>query len=221
MLFGNHRHLDLFYNAMAVQDGWLGMVNMRDISVLKMCEAELTYAAIHDARAGQANRTGMDKRLDLLLSADPRRRRGLALMVFDLDKFKKVNDTLGHIVGHEGLEKVARRATGQWQKADFVVRLGGDEFVVILASPVSPDIARDVAARLVKTLAQPMQIGSEIVQIGVSIAIKMADASADNATDLIHAADEALYQVKRQGRNGYAFARETEVRDVEASIKHV
>ena len=160
-------------------------------------EHELT---IHDAMTGLLNRPGFDARF----AATARRvRRGGALaavVMIDLDRFKAVNDTLGHAAGDEVLKQVAHRLRGAIRYTDVAARRGGDEFAVLLSSVADAAAAERVAKRMHERICEPMVIGGEEVTIGASLGVTILDEF--TATDALETADRAMYGVKRTGRGG-------------------
>ena len=160
-------------------------------------EHELT---IRDAMTGLLNRPGFDARF----AATARRvRRGgtlAAVVMIDLDRFKAVNDTLGHAAGDEVLKQVAHRLRGAIRYTDVAARRGGDEFAVLLSSVADRAAAERVAERMHERICLPMVIGGKEVTIGASLGVTILDEF--TATDALETADRAMYGVKRTGRGG-------------------
>jgi diguanylate cyclase (GGDEF)-like protein len=125
------------------------------------------------------------------------------LLLLDLDRFKEVNDTLGHPVGDALLRVVAHRLTRSVRPGDLVARLGGDEFAVLLPEVSGPDDAIAVAGRLVDALAVPMSVAQRRLLINASIGIALSGPGELDATLLLHRADVAMYQAKRNGRGRF------------------
>ena len=152
---------------------------------------DLHRTARSDPLTGLANRTAFEEAFDAGGDTDP-----VAVLYVDLDRFKAVNDTHGHLVGDELLEVVARRMTAQVRDHDLVARLGGDEFAVLC-----PGCGRDeavlVAERIIAAVSEPITIGDVRVEVGASIGIACADA---RSGDLLRRADDALYDAKAAGR---------------------
>jgi diguanylate cyclase (GGDEF)-like protein len=166
----------------------------RSTSALDKARAEALYRATHDPLTGLANRALFNERLER--AALP-----LTLLALDLDRFKHVNDTLGHEAGDELLKQVAGRLTDLVRDTDLVARLGGDEFMILLSGRLDAQAAQELAARVVKCLAEPFLIGSDLAHIGVSVGI--ATAVTDERKDLVSRADFALYDAKESGRNTF------------------
>jgi diguanylate cyclase (GGDEF)-like protein len=125
----------------------------------------------------------------------------LALLYLDLDRFKPVNDTLGHTAGDELLQGVATRIRNLVRESDTVARVGGDEFVVILPDIITREGVENVAKKIITAIATPFQLGSQkqSVEIGTSIGIALYPADARDAEDLVKAADAAMYSAKQLG----------------------
>ncbi|TVP88888.1 MAG: bifunctional diguanylate cyclase/phosphodiesterase [Pseudomonadaceae bacterium] len=186
------------------------LVTARDITEQKLIEARIKHLAYHDALTDLPNRTLLTDRLDQSISLYKRVNLRGALMFFDLDHFKHINDSLGHSCGDAVLQAVTQRLLATVRKQDTVARLGGDEFVVLL-SGLDADHAqclqhiRSTAEKLRRALAQPMQIEGHALELSVSIGIAVLPDHGDNPEDLLKRADIALYRVKETGRNGIAF----------------
>ncbi len=173
-----------------------------DISRLKHAERELDLLARHDSLTGLANRRQFGERLELALARRQREQRPMALLYFDIDRFKKINDTLGHAAGDAVLIEFARRLQGNLRESDLAARLGGDEFVVIVEDLDSPEAAESIARNLVAAFQPPFIVDATELQVTTSIGVAIAVRGADAET-LMHSADEALYQAKAAGRNTY------------------
>jgi diguanylate cyclase (GGDEF)-like protein/PAS domain S-box-containing protein len=173
-----------------------------DISRLKHAERELDLLARHDSLTGLANRRQFVERLDAALARRKREGRPLALLYFDVDRFKKINDTLGHAAGDTVLIEFARRLQGNLRESDLAARLGGDEFVVIVENGDTADDAEVIARKLIAAMQPHFNVDAATLQITTSIGIGIAMAGTDAET-LMRTADEALYQAKAAGRNTY------------------
>jgi diguanylate cyclase (GGDEF)-like protein/PAS domain S-box-containing protein len=176
-----------------------------DITERKSSEQHIAYMARHDMLTGLPNRTVFHEHLEQRL-AEVRRGRGqAALLCLDLDRFKSVNDTLGHPAGDELLRQVASRLKTAVREDDVVVRLGGDEFAIIVSHLDHVHQSGVLAQRVIEALGQPLDLGGRLVTIGVSIGIALAPTSGDTPDILFKNADLALYRAKATARNSYRF----------------
>jgi diguanylate cyclase (GGDEF)-like protein/PAS domain S-box-containing protein len=172
-----------------------------DISNLKASEAQLEFLAHHDPLTRLPNRLMLISRLDHAIEVSRRANTHLALLMLDLDRFKNVNDSFGHLAGDELLQQVAQRLTGRLRGVDTVTRLGGDEFTVLLQNMTQTDDAARVAQDIIKTLEAPWRLSNQVeVRLSASIGISLYPDHASNAHELLQHADAALYQAKAAGR---------------------
>ncbi len=182
--------------------GWVA--THEDITERRRAEEQIKFLARHDLLTGVPNRALLMERLQLLL-AGTRRGPGFAVLFLDLDRFKAVNDTLGHAAGDELLQGVAKRLLATARDCDTVARLGGDEFVVLQTGVQTPQAAAVLAERIIDEIAKPYTIGADEVIIGVSIGIEVAFSDYPSAADLLKNADMALYIAKAEGRGTFRF----------------
>jgi diguanylate cyclase (GGDEF)-like protein len=168
-------------------------------------QGSLEHMAHHDGLTGLPNRLAFGHALESIMHDAERQSAECAVLCFDLDRFKLVNDLFGHQVGDGVLTAVAARLRSLTRPADAVARISGDEFVVAMAPSTNPDAAGLMAARLVDALAEPMMVAGQQVCIGVSIGISMYPSDGIDAGDLLRNADMALYQAKRDGRGTHRF----------------
>jgi diguanylate cyclase (GGDEF)-like protein len=182
--------------------GWVS--THEDITSRRLAEERISYLAKHDMLTGLPNRSMLLERIN---EARPGAGRGqcFALMFLDLDRFKSVNDTLGHAAGDELLQSVASRLRETVREGDTVARLGGDEFVVLQANVRTPGQAANLAERIIGVVAEPYEIGVNEVVIGVSIGIDIAATDRISAEILMKNADMALYIAKGEGRGMFRF----------------
>jgi diguanylate cyclase (GGDEF)-like protein len=175
-----------------------------EVTAAKRSEAKLAYMAYYDALTDLPNRLLFQETLERALS---RRLAGhhVAVLCLDLDQFKTVNDTLGHPVGDQLLQSVARRLKHCIDDHDLVARLGGDEFAVILANATSRAEVGALASRIIHALAETVDLGGHRVLTSASIGIALSPNDGDTPTDLLKNADLALYAAKAGGRNRYGF----------------
>ncbi len=182
--------------------GWVA--TYEDISERRATEARLAYMARHDALTGLPNRLLFSEHMQQCL-ARARRGNGVALLCLDLDRFKAVNDTLGHAAGDALLRAVTERMRQGTRETDLVVRFGGDEFAIVQENANQPFEATALARRLVERLGQPFQIDQQEVVIGVSIGIALSLDGTETAEALLKCADLALYRAKGDGRGTFRF----------------
>lgn len=170
--------------------------------------SELDFLAYHDSLTSLANRQLLADRTEHALSHAKRHGFGAALLFLDIDRFKIINDTLGHEAGDEVLSSVAKKIKKVIREDDTLARLGGDEFVALLENVESPQHAAQVAVKIIEASSKPILIDSKKLSVTVSIGIAMFPQDGDNYHKLIKNADTAMYQAKTDGRNGYAFYRQ-------------
>lgn len=172
---------------------------------LEQVNKELEHRAFHDALTGLPNRLMLRDRLSQAIARAERHRSVLAVLFIDLDRFKAINDTLGHQIGDAVLQSVASRITDQLRKSDTVAREGGDEFLVLLEDVGSVQNAALVAAKLLHSLDQPHVIGSHSLHCSGSIGVAMYPDDGASAGELIKHADAAMFDSKGEGRNQVHF----------------
>ncbi len=181
------------------QTHWLIAI-VRDITVLKAHEDKLRRLALYDALTMLPNRVLLKDRMAQALNIAKRSGEPVTLAILDLDRFKEVNDTLGHHVGDALLVDVARRLSECMRDGDTVARLGGDEFAILLPRDGKAQSALDVAKRLVETIHQPFSVaGCMALEVGVSIGLAMYPDDAEDASKLMQCADIAMYSAKQRG----------------------
>ncbi len=178
---------------------------MSDISSLKEVEQRLTHLAHHDVLTGLSNRLVFGAELELALERAKRHRRKVALLFLDLDRFKLINDTLGHAAGDELLKEIAKRISGSVRGDDLVARLGGDEFTVILEEIGKPRDAASIAQKIIDSINNPVALVQGEVTTSASIGISIFPNDAKDANDMAKAADAAMYRAKANGSNTYEF----------------
>lgn len=181
-----------------------GIVTFRDISDQKQAEARIAQLAFYDSLTGLPNRRLFEERLAVALAQMKRQGTPVAVMALDLDRFKAINDALGHTIGDTLLVEVARRMTACMRASDTVARPGGDEFMLVLQG-VEAEGAAHLAEKLVASLADPIHLDGHELTIGCSLGISLAPRDSDTAGELITRADTAMYRAKQSGRNRYQF----------------
>ena len=175
---------------------------------LRSSQSHLYRLAHHDTLTGLPNRLLFRDRLNLAVSKARRSGNSVALLFLDLDKFKTINDTLGHDVGDELLIVVAERLQGQCRQSDTVARLGGDEFVFILEDISKPEDASVVARKIMLALTQPVETKAHVLTISTSIGIALYPNDSADIEGVLKCADIALYAAKEVGRSNFQYYRD-------------
>ncbi|MEG1680790.1 MAG: diguanylate cyclase, partial [Stenotrophomonas sp.] len=182
---------------------WAGV--LEDVDARRQAQARIAYLAQHDPLTSLPNRNMLFEKLDQALIA-ARRGHHSALLLLDLDRFKDVNDSLGHPTGDRLLQEVAQRILACVRGNDLVARLGGDEFAILMAPESrAPEAALSLAARLVEELGRSIELENHQFAISTSIGIVLIDSQATAADTLMRNADLALYRAKDEGRGCYRF----------------
>ena len=176
-----------------------------DITEFWQKDERMRHLAFHDSLTDLPNRTLLMERLDHLLAITEREQRNIAVLFLDLDRFKAVNDMLGHDIGDDLLKSVAKKLLAQVRHLDTVARLGGDEFVILLDNPVNNDAVARIANRIVTTINMPMELRGKLASVGVSIGIAMHPVHGQTTAELMRNADTAMYVAKKAGKNTYRF----------------
>lgn len=178
---------------------------MSDISAVKQAEEHLNHLAHHDILTGLANRLAFSSNLENALERAKRNDRKVALLYLDLDRFKTINDTLGHAAGDLLLKTTADRIKGCVRKEDMVARLGGDEFTVLLEDLQHTETAGTLAGKITRTINAPLKLFEQEVVVSTSIGIGLFPNDAEDADALTRAADAAMYRAKARGRNTFEY----------------
>ena len=181
------------------------IASFTDISERKAAEARIDHLAHHDALTGLFNRYSLENRLAQSLLAARRENQQLAVIFIDLDRFKVINDTLGHHVGDLLLIEVANRLSACVRESDIVARLGGDEFVVTLTSLANDMDAALVAKKIVAALGDTYEIDGKQLHTTPSVGISLFPANGEDVDTLMKNADTAMYHAKEKGRNNFQF----------------
>lgn len=181
------------------------IASFTDISERKAAEARIEHLAHHDSLTGLFNRYNLEIRLSQAVLSARREHECLAVMFIDLDRFKVINDTLGHQVGDLLLVEVAQRLRACIRESDIAARQGGDEFVVVLSAMSGPEDASNVASKILQTLSLPYQIGADVLHSTPSIGISVFPEDGEDAGTLMKNADTAMYHAKAQGRNNLQY----------------
>jgi diguanylate cyclase (GGDEF)-like protein/PAS domain S-box-containing protein len=176
-----------------------------EIGDRREAEERAQHLADHDALTGLPNRRLLEDRLTQALALSQRNRKQTAVMFVDLDRFKAINDSLGHAVGDLVLKEVAQRLVKQLRIGDTICRIGGDEFVVVLPEAKRSTDAANVAAKIIETLSQPVRAADRELTVTPSIGIAVYPDDGRDAEALIRNADAAMYHAKESGRANYQF----------------
>ncbi len=182
----------------------LSQVQLRDLELQKNQES-LRYLANHDALTKLPNRLLLGDRLQQAISKARRSQQKMALMFLDLDRFKNINDTLGHDVGDMLICQVARRLAESIRASDSVARFGGDEFVIILEEIHDLNHISQVTEKVLRSIEQPFELGEHQVFVTASIGVAIFKDDADNVEEILKYADMAMYRAKERGRNNFQF----------------
>ncbi|MBF0626170.1 MAG: diguanylate cyclase [Magnetococcales bacterium] len=178
----------------------------RDVTARREAEERLKHLAFHDSLTGLPNRQLFRDRLEQALAQARRRRQLVAVIGFDLDRFKQINDTLGHAMGDLLLQQVGRRLQACVRESDTVARLGGDEFTAILTNLTDLSPVERISTKMLKSLARKHQLEEHRLTVTCSMGISLFPIDGEDQDSLTRAADRALYRAKSQGRNNIQFA---------------
>jgi diguanylate cyclase (GGDEF)-like protein len=170
---------------------------------LEEVNAQLQHVAMHDALSGLPNRLLLADRLSQAIAQAERHQSRFAVFVVDLDRFKAINDSLGHLAGDAMLKEVARRLASVLRKADTLARLGGDEFVLVLNEISSAQDVETIAGKVLADIARPVKLSDLELHTSASIGISLFPADGTDAETLLQHADAAMYHAKKNGRNAY------------------
>jgi diguanylate cyclase (GGDEF)-like protein/PAS domain S-box-containing protein len=201
------------------------VIVFKDVSEVRAMSLQAVYLAQHDFLTDLPNRMLLNDRLTQAVSLARRRDLRLAVLFLDLDRFKHVNDSLGHVIGDTLLQSVARRLVTCVRSSDTVSRQGGDEFVVLLSEIKHPDDAAASAQKIIAALVAPHDVAHHQLHVTVTIGISIFPDDGPDAETLIKCADTAMYHAKENGRNDYQFfepemnARAVERQCIEAGLR--
>jgi diguanylate cyclase (GGDEF)-like protein/PAS domain S-box-containing protein len=193
----------LYRQVVPVEDGVVTI--MRDISERKRLETKVQYQATHDALTGLANRTLLHDRLNQAIAQATRNDKEIWVILVDLDRFKMVNDSLGHKAGDAFLLAVSERLQAIVREADTVARLGGDEFVLILPEAGGNKMSVNSLARIMQTISRPIPVEEKEFSLNCSLGVAVFPSDGETAELLIERADMAMYRAKETGRNNFQF----------------
>jgi diguanylate cyclase (GGDEF)-like protein/PAS domain S-box-containing protein len=191
----------------------------QDITKRKLAEKKLNYMVTHDLLTNLPNRTLLTDRLKMAIAQAKRNDQKLAVMMLDLDNFKNVNDTLGHLVGDELLKEISSRLTGRLRQNDTISRLGGDEFIILLPAIETAQDAVEVAKIVLESFEQPFVCNGHEISTSISIGIAIYPDDCQDMDSLLKNSDMAMYYVKAHGRNGYHLFAHTNIDHAGQSVQ--
>ena len=181
----------------------------RDITERKRSEAHISHQAYHDLLTQLPNRILFDDRMKQTFAHASRNRQKFAMLFMDLDRFKLINDTLGHVMGDLVLQRVSERILGCLRAEDTLARFGGDEFCLLLPDIPSKESVAAVAEKILKSVRQPFSINNHELYLSTSLGIAIYPDAGDTGEALLQSADTAMYHVKANGKDGYCFYSDT------------
>lgn len=194
--------------------------------IAEHASARMAHMAEHDALTGLPNRVLLSDRLKQAIALAQRHRNKIAVMFVDIDHFKHINDSLGHLVGDQLLQALAKRLKDCVRHSDTVSRQGGDEFIVLVSEAMDEGNASHIAEKLIDAMARPYLVGSHSLHVTLSIGLSLYPDDGMDVETLLKNADTAMYQVKKNGRNNYQRftaemnAREMERQCIEGALRH-
>src|SRR5690606_28268611 len=211
---GRRFPVEATFSRMQVDEKWVGIAILRDVTERKLQEAELERMALHDSLTGLPNRTLLNNRIEHAIRSAQRTGDHMAILLLDLDRFKDVNDTLGHQVGDQLLTEVGPRLERPLRSTDTVARLGGDEFAILLVGPTDLQRAWRVAERVVEALRHPFSIQDLTLEVGISIGVALYPEHGTTANELLQHADVAMYAAKRDQLGFVVYSAESDTHSV-------
>lgn len=202
-IFPSWYSISVVANPQGKPENYIAIFN--DITEHKNSRAQIEFLAQHDGLTGLPNRILLNDRLEVAINSAKRQHEKVGVLFIDLDRFKNVNDSLGHTVGDQLLKEAAKRLCATIRTGDTVSRLGGDEFVVLFPEVKDETSLADLTIKLRDILQQPYHVGGISLHITPSIGIAIFPDDGDNVNSLIKNADAAMYLAKEKGRNNYQF----------------
>jgi len=179
------------------------IISMLDITERKRDEESIRQMAYRDALTGLPNRLLFNDRLNLALAHARRHDQRLVVMLLDLDRFKDINDNLGHRMGDQLLHEVGTRLMGALRQSDTIARMGGDEFMLLLPEITRLEDAYKIAQKILNAFQDPFTVGGQEVNVTTSIGVAIYPTNGTDADTLVKNADIAMYRAKERGRNNY------------------
>ncbi len=202
------RRLEQYSIGRYLDDQPMRVWSFRDMTARLAAEKQIEFQAYHDALTQLPNRRLFLERLEMNLMTARRHRANLAVLFIDLDRFKTINDTLGHDVADALLIEIGQRLKSCVRQTDTVARHGGDEFTIILPDLHQPEDAAQVAEKILERVAEPVVVGANSIEISVSIGIAVHPYDGTDIETLLRNADDAMYRAKQAGRNNYQLCTE-------------
>jgi diguanylate cyclase (GGDEF)-like protein/PAS domain S-box-containing protein len=184
------------------------VIVFHDVSAARAMSLEMAYNAQHDLVTNLPNRLLLHDRIAQAIALARRQNRPVAIIFLDLDRFKYINDSLGHATGDKLLQSISKRLLASVRRSDTVSRQGGDEFVILLSEITHPEDAATSAKKILLSLSAPHSIGGQDLHINGSIGISVYPEDGEDAETLIKNADMAMYHAKENGRNNFQFFKE-------------
>jgi diguanylate cyclase (GGDEF)-like protein/PAS domain S-box-containing protein len=204
---GDVRHVEISISTYPLGNGERsGWLEISDITERRRATDRIQQLADYDHLTGLPNRQLMERSIAEVLEQARTRHGSFAVMLMDLDRFKLVNDTLGHTVGDDLLQQVAARFVAALPAGHMVARFGGDEFLVLVPSLEDPETAMHAAGALVQSLNSPLEVGGRMLHTATSVGVAVYPHDGEDAATLIRRADSAMYRAKELGGSGYQFA---------------
>jgi diguanylate cyclase (GGDEF)-like protein/PAS domain S-box-containing protein len=194
---------------------------LQDVTVQKLHEMELEKLVNYDTLTGLANRTYLLAHLKKLIQRNKRNQNNAAILLFDLDHFRDINDSFGHNIGDELLIDVSKRISERIRQEDLVCRMSADEFVLVLERLQNKEDVAQVAQEMIDMLSEPFHLSNNIeVRVGVSIGIVLIAENNEFESELLQFADTALFQAKTEGRNCYRFYTDELTASIQERIRY-
>jgi diguanylate cyclase (GGDEF)-like protein/PAS domain S-box-containing protein len=206
---GTQFPVEVSVRSTATEKGKLRIHIIRDITRRKEQDSKIAWLAHHDSLTGVLNRVSFIEEMKKELARVGRQKNQFAILLFDIDGFKKFNDDYGHSVGDLVLKHVTKSINQVLRESDQLGRLGGDEFVILVTNVAKQDDVSCLVSRINQIIDSPMEYHEELLPIRISIGIALYPDDGSYVEELLNAADQAMYEVKRSGGNSYKFASST------------
>jgi diguanylate cyclase (GGDEF)-like protein/PAS domain S-box-containing protein len=195
--------IELTISRFVVEEELYFTMIMRDITERKLYEETIKYQAFYDSLTGLPNRALLKERIAIEISHSSQSKQKLAVMFLDLDRFKLINDTLGHDIGDKLLKEIAARLKSCVRKDDTIARIGGDEFVILMPGLIHEESVAKIASKILETIRQPVIVDNHELYLTISIGIAIFPEDGEDDESLITNADVAMYRAKEEGKNNF------------------